>query len=240
MTGGRDSAGTGFVADVWRSKDGATWEDITPSDDGASFFAPRAYHAMAVQGDCMVVIGGQTFDTFYTDVWSSCDGGASWSELAANASWPERSGHALVATAASDTYCFSHACPRWVWGVGHISACGGRSNQRMSRNPRHVHAEPPVKQKCAVSSLPPGGRARARGWLLQRRVGHALVPRRRVGIGRQRRQLGPPRRGARLVRALWPAPRRGAVARRVATRCVRNSTRGATRIEAGSFSTRRT
>ena len=109
MTGGRDSAGTGFAADVWRSKDGATWEDITPSDDGASFFAPRAYHAMAVQGDCMVVIGGQTFDTFYADVWSSCDGGASWSELAANASWPERSGHALVATAASDTCCFSHA-----------------------------------------------------------------------------------------------------------------------------------
>ena len=36
-----------------------------------------------------------------------------------------------AAAEASDTCCFSHACPVGVWGVGHISACrGGRRDMR--------------------------------------------------------------------------------------------------------------
>jgi len=63
MTAGRTNSGTGFASDVWRSKDGAEWEQLEDA------FPARAYHTMVVLKDCMYVMGGQTFTEFRNDVW---------------------------------------------------------------------------------------------------------------------------------------------------------------------------
>jgi len=45
--------------------------------------------------DCLYVMGGQNFSVYRNDVWQSCDGAVTWTNLG-NAAWPVRAGHATV------------------------------------------------------------------------------------------------------------------------------------------------
>ena len=78
LSGGRESFGVGFSSEVWRSADeGVTWEIANKKA-----FPSRAYHVHIVVDDCMIVSGGQTFLSFYNDVWKSCDGkGEVWEKI---------------------------------------------------------------------------------------------------------------------------------------------------------------
>lgn len=97
--------------DVWRSDDlGRTWTEVLP--DGDAPWPARSYHEVVVQGDRMVLLGGQDFaldpnpacgqdlfcfprfvsrSRFFNDVWASRDG-TRWEQLTAAAPWSERAG----------------------------------------------------------------------------------------------------------------------------------------------------
>jgi hypothetical protein len=100
--------------DTWRSDDlGATWARVhSDTDGGPDAWAARSYHEVVVQGDRMVLLGGQNFlldpnpacagnpfcfpkfvsrSEFFNDVWASTDG-AQWTQLTAAAPWAGRAG----------------------------------------------------------------------------------------------------------------------------------------------------
>ncbi|CAJ1384160.1 unnamed protein product [Effrenium voratum] len=92
LTGGRTTAGVGFASgkdDVWRSADGSTWTKAPEAEWGG-----RSYHILIEENDdgCIFLMGGQTFSTFFNDVWKSCDGADSWSLVTKQAAWPARAG----------------------------------------------------------------------------------------------------------------------------------------------------
>ncbi|CAJ1436127.1 unnamed protein product [Effrenium voratum] len=90
LTGGRTTAGVGFASgkDVWRSADGSTWTKAPEAEWGG-----RSYHILIENDDgCIFLMGGQTFSTFFNDVWKSCDGADSWSLVTKQAAWPARAG----------------------------------------------------------------------------------------------------------------------------------------------------
>ena len=72
------------------------------SGEHTSMWAPRDGHACLALGERLLVLGGMTQDGLQNDVWSSQDGGMSWSCLCSAASWPRRSGHAVVALPGGD------------------------------------------------------------------------------------------------------------------------------------------
>lgn len=98
--------------DTWRSDDlGATWTRVHTDDEDDSWPA-RSYHEVVVQGDRLVLLGGQNFlldpnpacagnafcfpkflsrSEFFNDVWASEDG-AEWTQLTASAPWAGRAG----------------------------------------------------------------------------------------------------------------------------------------------------
>lgn len=98
--------------DTWRSDDlGATWARVHTDDEDDSWPA-RSYHEVVVQGDRLVLLGGQNFlldpnpacagnafcfpkflsrSEFFNDVWASSDG-AEWTQLTASAPWAGRAG----------------------------------------------------------------------------------------------------------------------------------------------------
>lgn len=98
--------------DTWRSDDlGATWTRVHTEDEADSWPA-RSYHEVVVQGDRLVLLGGQNFlldpnpacagnpfcfpkflsrSEFFNDVWASSDG-AEWTQLTASAPWAGRAG----------------------------------------------------------------------------------------------------------------------------------------------------
>ena len=102
--------------DVWRSNDGGKdWTQVLTTDDSTHWKA-RAYHEVVVQGDRMVLLGGQNFplvtnpaceqtvfctpryvskSEFFNDVWASTDG-AHWDQLTAHAPWAGRAGHSAA------------------------------------------------------------------------------------------------------------------------------------------------
>lgn len=66
-----------YFNDVWRPRDGASWEKVTPS----AGWSPRPGHQCVVLLDQIVCFGGYGEDPWYptdpanpTDIWSSCDG----------------------------------------------------------------------------------------------------------------------------------------------------------------------
>jgi hypothetical protein len=85
-----------FYSDVWRSRDGATWECVTERAP----WSPRGMiGGSAVFRDRIWLLGGGTYDTpdtpdrlFYGDVWSSADG-ADWERHVSSADWPARQYH---------------------------------------------------------------------------------------------------------------------------------------------------
>jgi hypothetical protein len=91
LTGGRGTDGVGFAggADVWRSKDGHNWTKAPKAD-----WSSRAYHILLGPdaSGCIFLMGGQTFSQFYNDVWKSCDGADSWTQVTKQAPWGARAG----------------------------------------------------------------------------------------------------------------------------------------------------
>lgn len=130
LSGGRTTLGVAFSSEVWRSEDdGATW---VRAASGA--FPARSYHVMVVQGECLVIIGGQTFFTFYNDVWRSCDGkGENWEQVVHAAPFPARAGLAAWVTADNSTMFIAGGCynnnkgVRSFWGDVWVSGDGGKT-----------------------------------------------------------------------------------------------------------------
>jgi hypothetical protein len=86
-----------FYRDVWRTRDGETWEEIETREP---CWTPRGMiGGAAVFQDRIWILGGGTYDTpttpqrlFYNDVWSSADG-ATWRQHTAEAPWRARQYH---------------------------------------------------------------------------------------------------------------------------------------------------
>lgn len=77
------------LKDVWRSKDGIEWEQMTDS----AGWDDRDNHAMAYHDNKLWVIGGFGSGAYLyqqNDVWSSSDNGATWTREVENASWSKR------------------------------------------------------------------------------------------------------------------------------------------------------
>lgn len=100
---GDDAAigGTGRLLfnDVWRSRDGATWEAVTHSAP----WAPRAGASVVEKNGYLYLLGGEdgflcTFGPqgpvcpYFNDVWRSADG-ATWELVTPAAGWSPRPGH---------------------------------------------------------------------------------------------------------------------------------------------------
>lgn len=74
--------------DVWTSKDGKQWTQVTEHAD----WSPRAYHQAAVLNDRIYVLGGGNYVPEYqavNDVWSSADG-VHWQQETPSAGWHPR------------------------------------------------------------------------------------------------------------------------------------------------------
>jgi hypothetical protein len=91
MTGGRGTWGVGFYNDVWRSRNGSVWEQVT----GNAPWGKRAYHIMLVHNDALFLIGGQNFGEFFHDVWKSTDG-VNWECVSKISPFHPRAGLAAV------------------------------------------------------------------------------------------------------------------------------------------------
>jgi hypothetical protein len=84
VLGGIDS-GTKALNDVYRSKDGLTWELLT---DHAPW-GPRAAFGCVVHKGSLYIYGGNGNEHHWHDVWSTTDG-LSWKQVTAGAPWAER------------------------------------------------------------------------------------------------------------------------------------------------------
>jgi hypothetical protein len=89
-----------FYNDVWKSRDGESWDLVTP----AAGWAGRAgLSAVVFQGSIYVLGGSQGDDastggqgrTLFNDVWKSRDGRA-WTQVTDNAPWSPRAGAAAL------------------------------------------------------------------------------------------------------------------------------------------------
>lgn len=71
-------AETDYFNDVWRSRDGANWQQVTgPSGAG---WSPRPGHKCSVVGNNFVCMGGFGTPTNPSDIWVSGDG-ANWEQI---------------------------------------------------------------------------------------------------------------------------------------------------------------
>lgn len=86
-----------YYNDVWKSADGATWEQMT--DDAP--WTPRAGAVVVVKDDFMYLLGGEAGFLcapepcelpYFNDVWRSQDG-ANWELVIESAGWSPRPGH---------------------------------------------------------------------------------------------------------------------------------------------------
>ena len=92
-----------FFNDVWRSTDGASWQELTP----AAPWQGRAGLMAASLNGALYVFGGSTNDDtavvgpagptriYFNDVWRSTDG-VTWEETTSAAPWSPRAGGAVV------------------------------------------------------------------------------------------------------------------------------------------------
>ena len=88
VLGGYDDS---YLKDVWNSKDGASWYEVT----GNAIWEARESHTSVVFDEKIWVIGGQTVYGAYNDVWNSKDG-VDWEVMAFSADWEARHSHSSV------------------------------------------------------------------------------------------------------------------------------------------------
>lgn len=91
-----------FFNDVWRSRDGVNWEQMTAT---APWAARAGLSAAVLNGEIYVLAGSQNDDTaiiggpptriYFNDVWKSSDG-ASWEQVTTSAPWERRAGAVVV------------------------------------------------------------------------------------------------------------------------------------------------
>jgi hypothetical protein len=91
-----------FFNDVWRSRDGATWEQMTGSARwegraglSAIVFGNDIYVMGGSKNDDSSVVGGPPARVYFNDVWKSRDG-REWELLTAAAPWAPRAGAVVV------------------------------------------------------------------------------------------------------------------------------------------------
>jgi hypothetical protein len=89
IIGGYDGVST--YNDVWASRDGVIWTQITAS----AGFSPRYYPSCTVYNNRIWLFGGGSGSTYFTDVWSSADG-AVWQQELATVPFAPRIGHVLL------------------------------------------------------------------------------------------------------------------------------------------------
>jgi N-acetylneuraminic acid mutarotase len=87
-----------YFNDVWRSGDGAEWEEVT----SAAPWQPRAGGAVVVKEGELYLLGGEEGfvcspqpdcePPYFNDVWKTTDG-ETWQEVTAEAEWSSRPGH---------------------------------------------------------------------------------------------------------------------------------------------------
>jgi hypothetical protein len=115
-----DDASTGgqgrvLFSDVWKSKDGRRWEQVT----AAAPWAPRAGAAAVVKNGYIYLLGGERGftcgpvpaplcvperDLYFNDVWWTRDG-RNWEQVTSAAGWSPRPGHQCV-VALDQIVCF--------------------------------------------------------------------------------------------------------------------------------------
>lgn len=77
--------------DIWTSRDGLTWEEVTE----AGPFSPRYDHDLVVFDDTLWLIGGLRDGVGVGDVWKSNDG-RRWVEATSSVPWETLHGHRAV------------------------------------------------------------------------------------------------------------------------------------------------
>ena len=90
-----------YFNDVWKSRDGRTWELLTE----AAPWLPRAGAAAVVKGGYIYLLGGEEgflcqpvgscTPPYFNDVWRTQDG-VTWEEVTSSAGWSPRPGHQAV------------------------------------------------------------------------------------------------------------------------------------------------
>jgi hypothetical protein len=96
--------GSQFFNDVWRSRDGVTWTQMTaaaPWEGRAGLSAAVLDGALyvfagSVNDDEAIVGGGPPAREYFNDVWRSRDNGRTWTEATGSAPWSKRAGAATV------------------------------------------------------------------------------------------------------------------------------------------------
>lgn len=95
-----------FFNDVWRSRDGINWENMTMGTNAAKRWSRRAGLSAVVFNDEIYVMGGSVNDdasiiggpptrVYYNDVWKSKNG-RKWKRVTKNAPWAKRAGGIAV------------------------------------------------------------------------------------------------------------------------------------------------
>lgn len=89
-----------YFNDVWKSRDGATWQQVTEHAP----WAPRAGAAAVVKDGYLYLLGGEfgflcspqpCAPPYFNDVWRTRDG-VNWELVTASAGWSPRPGHQAV------------------------------------------------------------------------------------------------------------------------------------------------
>jgi hypothetical protein len=82
--------------DVWHSLDnGSTWHQHVT---GIPWWSARSYHSSVttLSGDIILTGGYNTIGDVLNDVWTSSDGGLTWTQMIVNAEWGGRISHTTV------------------------------------------------------------------------------------------------------------------------------------------------
>ncbi len=86
LIGGRETVSS-YKNDVWKSSDGANWEQVPKPTDSSLIFSTRFAHQVVVLGGDMYLIGGfdrspdsGATERFRSDVWKSSDG-QNWTKI---------------------------------------------------------------------------------------------------------------------------------------------------------------
>ncbi|MFM7270206.1 MAG: hypothetical protein ACKO2C_01050 [Actinomycetes bacterium] len=148
-----------YFNDVWRSRDGSEWEQVT----GDAPWAPRAGAVVVVRDGELYLLGGEAGFTctplpdceppYFNDVWRSADG-AEWEQVTEAAGWSPRPGHQCVVT--EEFICFGgfglEENPSDVW-----TSSDGRRWRLVSEEPWNAQDPTEVRYDFEAFSSREGG-----------------------------------------------------------------------------------